>query len=62
MARETIDRKAIAPMDASTSPSIAASRMRNTLLLLEGLLENLTEEDNNAVVLEVKSTRIGTVF
>lgn len=41
--------RAVEPMEALISPSIAASRMRNTLVLLEGLLDQLIEVDDNSV-------------
>lgn len=41
--------RAVESMEALVSPSIAASRMRNTLVLLEGLLDQLIEVDDNSV-------------
>lgn len=51
--------RAVESTEASISPSIAASRMRNTLILLEGLLDQLIEVDDNSVEWEqeVRPTR-----
>lgn len=47
-------------MPPCTLASTSASRMRNTLLLVEGLLDILIKDDENAVVWEWKV--ISTLF